>query len=98
MVFGWTQKPLPVTWGFLQVGLDKQGSTLVLTSTTYFQSAAARADGMLFPNLQKALPVVGNFSAPHESSTIINIQHYLRVDSSWLLYLLVDKFHKTHDL
>eukprot|EP01041_Mallomonas_annulata_P026420 gene26420-47734_t len=36
-------------------GLDKHCSTLVLTSSKYFQSAAVRADGILFPNLHKAL-------------------------------------------
>jgi hypothetical protein len=65
----------PLTWGFLQVGLDiqtsanckakhwfgldKHCSTLVLTSSKYFQSTAARADGMLIPNLHKALFVIG---------------------------------------
>jgi hypothetical protein len=34
---------------------------LFLTSTKYFQSAAAWADGMLFPNLHKALFVACNF-------------------------------------
>jgi len=38
-----------------QFGLDKQYWALVLTSSKYFQSAAARADGMLIPNLHKAL-------------------------------------------
>jgi hypothetical protein len=32
-----------------------------LTSSKYFQSASARADGILTPNLQKALFVMGNF-------------------------------------
>ena len=51
-----------ITWGFMQVGHDKQCSTLVLTSSKYFQSAAARADGILFPNLHKActLAVIAN--------------------------------------
>jgi hypothetical protein len=34
---------------------------LYLTSSTYFQSAAARADGILIPNLHKALLVVRHF-------------------------------------
>ena len=42
--------------------------------------------------------VVGNFLAPHESSTFNYMQHYLRFDSSRLLYLLGDKFHKTYNL
>jgi hypothetical protein len=36
-------------------GLTNIAEHLFLTSTKYFQSAAARADGMLIPNLQKAL-------------------------------------------
>jgi hypothetical protein len=43
-------------------GLDKHCSTLVLTSSKYFQSAAVRADGILFPNLHKALFVVRHVS------------------------------------
>jgi hypothetical protein len=42
-------------------GLDKHCSTLVLTSSKYFQSAAVRADGILFPNLHKALFVGSHF-------------------------------------
>ncbi|WP_414617634.1 hypothetical protein [Dyadobacter sp. 32] len=41
-------------------GLDKHFSALVLASSKYFQSAAARADGTLIPNLYKALLVGGN--------------------------------------
>ena len=58
----------------------------------------AGAGRSLFPAHRQYLLVVGNFSAPHESSTFNYMQHYLRVDSSRLLYLLGDKFHKTHNL
>jgi hypothetical protein len=59
----------------MQVGLDNQTSAnrksqlqfqqtnihqhLYLTSTLYFQSERFRADGILFPNLHKALSVIG---------------------------------------
>ncbi|SRR5260221_3340819 len=39
---------------------DKQYCALGLTSPKYFQSAAARTDGILFPNLHKALLVGSN--------------------------------------
>jgi hypothetical protein len=37
---------------------------LFLTSTKYFQSTVARADGMLIPHLRKALYVGGNAVIP----------------------------------
>ncbi|MGB5026513.1 MAG: hypothetical protein WBO44_14245, partial [Saprospiraceae bacterium] len=60
--------------GFMQVGLDLVTSAicksqlqfqqtniyqlLYLTSTTYFNQQRLSADGILIPNLHKALPVV----------------------------------------
>jgi hypothetical protein len=41
-------------------GLTNIAELLFLTSSSYFQSAAARADGMLIPNLHKALFVSCN--------------------------------------
>jgi hypothetical protein len=65
------KKGMQLTLGFMQVGLDIVTSAnckshlqfrqtnnyqiLYITSSTYFQSAAARADGVLIPNLHKAL-------------------------------------------
>ncbi len=48
----------------LQFQPTNNNQFLYLTSSTYFQSAAARADGMLIPNMHKALPVTGNLGIP----------------------------------
>jgi len=45
-------------------GWTNLAELLYLTSSKYFQSAAVRADGMLIPNLHKALPVGRNYETP----------------------------------
>jgi len=42
----------------LGLGVTSNAELYFLTSTKYFQSAATQADGMLIPNLHKALFVV----------------------------------------
>jgi hypothetical protein len=69
---GLTNKHQPIAKPGIGSGLDKQYSALVLTSTKYFQSVAVRADGILIPNLHKALFVGSHFRTP------LNSTHTLR--------------------
>ena len=58
--------------------LDKQCWALVLTSTKYFQSAAAWADGILIPNLHKALHVGSHLRTQLLMINQSNWQDYLK--------------------
>jgi hypothetical protein len=52
----------------LQFGQTNYYQLLFLTSTIYFQSAAVQADGMLIPNLHKALLVACYIARPKLST------------------------------